>query len=68
MKDLYAFLIGCIGSFNAHRSQQMSFMEGGVGIFSFADLANVWFGFSVFALLENCGFSVLGSSTVCGFS
>ena len=29
-------------------------------------MANVWFGFSVFAL-ENCGFSVLGSSTVCGF-
>ena len=41
--------------------------EGDVGIFGFADLANVWFGFSVFAL-KNCGFSVLGSSTVCGFS
>ena len=34
-------------------------MEGGVGIFGFADLANVWFGFSVFAF-ENCGFSVCG--------
>ena len=31
--------------------------EGGVGIFGFADLADAWF-----------GFSVLGSSTVCGFS
>ena len=30
-------------------------------------MVNVWFGFSVFAL-ENCGFSVLGSSAVCGFS
>ena len=29
--------------------------EGGLGIFGFSDLANVWFGFSVFAL-ENCGF------------
>ena len=34
--------------------------EGGVGIFGFADLTNAWFGFSVFALEENCGFSVLG--------
>ena len=41
--------------------------EGDIGIFSFADLTNVWLGFSVFAL-ENCGFSVLGSSAVCRFS
>ena len=41
--------------------------QGGVGIFGFADLAKFWFGFSVFAV-DNGGFSVLGSSTVCGFS
>ena len=29
--------------------------EGGVGSFGFPDLANFWFGFSVFAL-KNCGF------------
>ena len=43
------------------------FPEGGVGTFGFADLANFWFGFSVFTL-ENCGFSVLVSWAVCGFS
>ena len=42
-------------------------IEGGVGIFGFADLANFWFGFSVFAL-KNCGFSVLVFRAVCGFS
>ena len=42
-------------------------VEGGVGIFGFADLTNVWLGFSGFAL-KNCGFVVLVSSTVCGFS
>ena len=41
--------------------------EGGIGVFGFADLANFWFGFSVFAL-NNCGFSVLVSRAVCGFS
>ena len=41
--------------------------EGGFGIFGFADLANFWFGFSVFAL-KNCGFSVLVFCAVCGFS
>ena len=41
--------------------------KGGVGIFSFADLTNVWLGFLVFAL-ENCIFSVLESSAVCRFS
>ena len=41
--------------------------EGGFGVFGFADLANFLFGFSVFAL-KNCGFSVLVSRAVCGFS
>ena len=41
--------------------------EGGIGIFGFADLANFWFGFSVFAL-KNCGFPVLVFRAVCGFS
>ena len=39
---------------------------GGVGIFGFADLANFWYGFSVFAL-KSCGFSVLVFRAVCGF-
>ena len=39
----------------------------GIGIFGFVDLANFWFGFSVFAH-KDCGFSVLVSCTVCGFS
>ena len=43
------------------------FYEGGVGIFGFADLANFWFGFSVF-VLKNYGFSVLVFRAVCGFS
>ena len=42
-------------------------LRGGVGILGFADLANFWFGFSVFAF-KNCGFLVLVSSAVCGFS
>ena len=37
----------------------LSLFGGGIGIFGFADLANVWIGFSVFAL-ENYGFSVWG--------
>ena len=41
--------------------------EGDVGIFGFADLANFWFGFSVFAL-KNCALSVLVFCAVCGFS
>ena len=41
--------------------------EGHVGIFGFADLANLCFGFSVFAL-KNCAFSVLVFCAVCGFS
>ena len=45
----------------------MVLKEGGVGIFGFADLANCWFGFSVFAL-KNCGFSVSVFRAVCGFS
>ena len=40
--------------------------EGSVGIFGFADLANVWSGFSVFAL-ENCGFAVWGPPRFAGF-
>ena len=40
--------------------------EGDVGIFGFTDLANVWFGFPVFAL-ENCGFSVWGPPRFAGF-
>ena len=44
---------------NSHRE--------GVGILGFADLANFWFGFSVFAF-KSCGFSVLVSRAVCGFS
>ena len=40
--------------------------EGGIGIFGFADLANFWFGFSVFAL-KSCGFPVLVFHAVCGF-
>ena len=44
-----------------------SLIEGGIGVFGFADLANFWFGFSVFAL-KNRGFSVLVSRAVCGFS
>ena len=43
------------------------FKRGGFGLFGFADLANLWFGFSVFAL-KNCGFSVLAFCAVCGFS
>ena len=39
---------------------------GGVGIFGFADLANFWPVFSVFAL-KNFGFSVLVSCAVCWF-
>ena len=42
-------------------------VEGGIGAFGFADMANFGFGFSVFAL-KNCGFSVLVSRAVCGFS
>ena len=41
--------------------------QGGVGIFGFADLAKLWFGFSVFTL-KNCRFSVLVFCAVCGFS
>ena len=37
----------------------MTLDEGGVGILGLADLANVWFGFSVFAI-ENCGFFGFG--------
>ena len=40
--------------------------EGVVGIFGFAELANFWLDFSVFAI-KNCGFSVLVSFPVCGF-
>ena len=36
-------------------------------ISGFSDLANFWFGFSVFAL-KNCGFSVLVFYAVCRFS
>ena len=42
-------------------------VEGGIGIFGFADWANFWFGFSVFAL-KKCGFPVLVFRAVCGFS
>ena len=38
-------------------------MDGGVGIFGFADFSNFCFGFSVFPL-KNCGFSVLVSCAV----
>ena len=38
--------------------------RGHIGIFGFVDLANVWFSFLVFTL-ENCSFSVMGSSRVC---
>ena len=44
----------------------MYITEGGVGIFSFVDLANFWFGYSVFAL-KNCSFSVLVSCVPAGF-
>lgn len=36
-------------------------------IFGFADLAKFWFSFFIFAI-KNCGFWVLVSSAVCGFS
>ena len=39
------------------RSQR--YLEGSFGIFGFADLANFWFGFSIFALIENLRFSRL---------
>ena len=41
--------------------------EGSVWIFGFADLANFWYGFSVFAH-KNFGFPVLLSCADCGFS
>ena len=55
-----------LGGLNLHSAICFA-KEAGVAIFGFADFTNVWLGFSVFPL-ENCGFSVLGSSTVCGFS
>ena len=39
------------------RSVERIISEGGVAIFDFTDLANFWFGFSVFAL-KNFGFGV----------
>ena len=44
----------------------VSMHERGVGIFGFADLANFWIGFWIFAP-KNCGFSVLVTFAVCGF-
>ena len=41
--------------------------KSGVEIFGFANLANFWFGFSVFAL-KTAVFSVLVSCAVCRFS
>ena len=43
-------------------------VKGGVrvGSFGFADLANFWFGFSVFAF-KMCGFPVLVTYAACGF-
>ena len=38
------------------------FEDGGVRIFSFEDMANFWFGFSVFAF-KNCGISVFALKT-----
>ena len=56
------------------RSSEMRFpafwaskTEGGVGIFGSEDLANFWFGFSVFTL-KNCSFPVLVFCSVCRFS
>ena len=43
------------------------YIEGGVGIFGFAVLVIFLIGFSVFAP-KKCGFSVLVSFVVCGFS
>ena len=51
----------------AHENVRTVVLEGGIGIFGFADLANFWLGFSVFAL-KNCGFPVLVFRAVCGFS
>ena len=52
---------------NVHHKRNKMAKGGGIGIFGFADLANFWFGFSVFAL-KNCGFPVLVFRAVCGFS
>ena len=41
--------------------------EGGVGIFGLADLANVWFCFSVFALSEAAVFRLWGLPRFAGF-
>ena len=41
--------------------------EGGVWIFGLANLANFWFGLSVFPF-KICGFSVLMSCAGCGYS
>ena len=57
--------IKMISGFEPLRNMLLVLKKGALGYFGFADLANFWLGFSVFAL-KNCGFSVLVSCAMPG--